>query len=115
MTKVAIPWYKSRIIIGAGVSIVSKLLALTGIIDLGDEVVDQIVEGVVIAGGVAGDIVAIHARAVQTEAPLITATKQAAVVVTEAVESKSEQELVEAAAKAASDETGLEVPPWMVR
>ncbi len=108
----AIPWYKSRIILGAGVSLISKLLSVTGIIDLDDHVADQIVEGAVIAGGVVGDIVAIHARTTQTEAPVITATAAGAELVKQAQPpSEAEVGLIEDAAQAAS----VEVPSWMLR
>ena len=70
------PWWKSRIIIGAVVSILTKLLVVSGVtgeIDLNTNT--QIVDIVLLLIGAVGDLTAIKARVVQTRAPTITLTK----------------------------------------
>jgi hypothetical protein len=70
------PWYRSRIILGAAVSILSKVLVATGVIsDITTEEEAQLADLTVLLVGGIGDLVAITARVGQKAAPMITATK----------------------------------------
>ena len=75
----AIPWYKSKIIVGAAVSILSKLLVTTGVLPDGlggedDAVTELIVTGV----GLAADAIVIGSRVKQKQPAAIVASKAAA-------------------------------------
>ena len=75
----AMPWWQSRIIIGAAVSIATKIAVLTGLtseFSSGDE--QQLVDLLLLILGGAGDLLAIVSRTVQKHAPTITATKKGA-------------------------------------
>ncbi len=65
-----LPWYKSRIIIGALVSIATKILAATGALnDMDNEALTD--AALLIIGGVA-DIYILYSRTTQKAAPVIT-------------------------------------------
>lgn len=94
----ALPWYKSTIIVSALVSLVTKVLVLTGIItDLSPEDSAVITNAIVlIAGGIA-DIVAVKSRVVQKVAPsIVTSSKKAQLLMTpdDGVESMPEAQEV---------------------
>jgi hypothetical protein len=70
------PWYKSKVIVGALISIAAKVLVMAGVInDLAPADADNLANLVVLVVGGVGDIVAIGARVAQKHAPAITATK----------------------------------------
>ena len=70
----AIPWYRSKIILGAVVSIVTKILVMTGLVnELAPDDNENLVNLIVLVAGGIGDLVAIGARLVQNAAPEITA------------------------------------------
>lgn len=70
------PWYKSKVIMGVIVSILSKVLFVTGVIgEMAPADQAQMVDLLVLVIGGIGDIVAVGARVVQKEAPKITAGK----------------------------------------
>ncbi len=72
-----LPWYKSRVIVGALVSAVLKILYLTGWVGElaeGDEA--QWVDVAVLLASFIGDAVAAQARVVQEVAPPITLRKE---------------------------------------
>jgi hypothetical protein len=78
MTKLSttptLPWYRSKVIVGAIISFGSKLLVMTGAInELAPEDAETISNMIVLAGGFVGDFLAIYARATQKSAPKITA------------------------------------------
>ena len=69
------PWWKSRVIVGALVSIVMKLLVVSGL--TGDFTADesqQLVDLALILIGAIGDVVVIASRVRQRHAPAITAS-----------------------------------------
>lgn len=72
----SLPWWRSRVIIGAIVSIASKLLVATGAVgEISPEDEGRIADiAVLLVGGVA-DLVVITARVRQEHAPPITAKK----------------------------------------
>lgn len=71
-----LPWYKSKIIVGAVISIASKVLVLTGILDqFTPEDSETLTNTLVLIGGGIGDLMAFGARLTQKTAPTITVTK----------------------------------------
>jgi hypothetical protein len=71
-----LPWYKSRILMGALLSAVLKLLVLTGVAgDLAPADQAAWLDIVLLVASFAGDALAAHGRLTQTAAPTITATK----------------------------------------
>lgn len=69
----AMPWYRSTVIIGALVSIISKVLVMTGLIgDIAPGDQEQLVSIIVLLAGGLGDLFAITARVRQKHAPAIT-------------------------------------------
>ena len=69
----SMPWWKSKVIVGAAVSILTKLLVLTGLTgEFTALETQQIVDLSLIAIGAIGDLVAIGARVRQRYAPTIT-------------------------------------------
>lgn len=73
MTPETLPWYKSRVIVGALVSAVLKILYLTGWVgELADADAAQWVDVAVLLASFIGDAVAARARVVQEAAPPIT-------------------------------------------
>lgn len=72
-----LPWYKSKVIVGAALSIIAKLLVASGVVSaFAPEDVDQLANLIVLVAGGIGDAIAIGARVAQKAAPAITATKQ---------------------------------------
>ncbi|WJY18667.1 hypothetical protein QQS45_13860 [Alteriqipengyuania flavescens] len=68
------PWWKSRVIVGAAISILLKLLVVAGLTgEFTDEESRQLVDLALILISAAGDVVAIGARVRQRYAPKITA------------------------------------------
>lgn len=71
-----LPWYKSRIMIGAFVSILSKILVLSGVLGEFTEGDQQaLVDIIVLLGGGIGDVLVLYGRVTQKTAPTITATR----------------------------------------
>lgn len=72
-----IPWYKSTIIVSALVSMLTKVLVITGVItEISPEDSASITNAIVlIAGGIA-DIVAMGSRVKQKQAPAIVSSKK---------------------------------------
>lgn len=71
-----LPWYKSRVIVGALVSAVLKILYLTGWVgELADGAEAQWVDVAVLFASFIGDAVAARARVVQEASPKITVKK----------------------------------------
>jgi hypothetical protein len=68
-----LPWYKSRIIVGAIVSILTKILVATGILDatFNDETLTD--AALLVIGG-AADLFIMYQRATQKAAPRLTAS-----------------------------------------
>lgn len=74
----AIPWYKSKIVLGAAVSIISKVAVVAGIPGAALLTDPDLANGLVLAAGAIGDVIAVGARVNQTQAPKIVATKSKA-------------------------------------
>jgi hypothetical protein len=74
----ALPWWKSRVIVGALVSAVTKVLALSGVTT---EIAPEAawIDLVLILASLAGDFIAIRARVVQVSAPPIVGSKAATI------------------------------------
>lgn len=73
MTPTAIPWYKSKVIVGAVISIITKILVMTGLVtQIAPEDAENITNLIVLVLGGVGDLVAIGARVAQKHAPDIT-------------------------------------------
>lgn len=71
----AIPWYKSKIIVGAAVSILSKVLVTSGLLPDGLNGQDEALTELVVTGvGLAADAVVIGSRVKQKEPASIVAT-----------------------------------------
>lgn len=67
-----LPWYKSKVIVGALISILAKLLVITGLVgDFTDADTAQVTDLVLIMFGALGDLIAIGARVRQKYAPPI--------------------------------------------
>lgn len=72
-----LPWYRSQVIVGAIISIITKLLVVLGVIEeLAPEDSEQLSSTVVLIIGGLADIWAMRARLVQKAAPPITLTSQ---------------------------------------
>lgn len=72
-----LPWYRSQVIIGAAISIITKLLVVLGIIgELAPEDSEQLTSTVVLVIGGLADIWAMRARVTQKAAPPITLTSK---------------------------------------
>jgi hypothetical protein len=72
-----LPWYRSQVIIGAAISIITKLLVVLGIIgELAPEDSEQLTSTVVLVIGGLADIWAMRARMTQKAAPPITLTSK---------------------------------------
>ena len=71
------PWYRSRVMIGALLSAVLKLVAALGVtVEVTDEQTQAIVTVLVLLGSLVGDYIAAKARVVQTSAPPLTLKKR---------------------------------------
>lgn len=66
-----LPWYRSKIIIGAIISVITKLLVITGVLDatFNDE---ALTDGVLLVVGVLADLFIGYQRVTQKAAPAIT-------------------------------------------
>lgn len=72
-----LPWYKSKIILGAAISIIAKVLVMGGVMhELAPADSDNLADLIVLVVGGVGDVIAIGARLTQKVAPAITATNQ---------------------------------------
>lgn len=72
-----LPWYRSQVIIGAAISITTKLLVVLGIIgELAPEDSEQLTSTVALVIGGLADIWAMRARVTQKAAPPITLTSK---------------------------------------
>lgn len=68
-----LPWWRSRVIVGALVSVLCKLLFAFGITsEIAEEDERQLADAALLTMGIVGDAVAIRARLVQEHAPPIT-------------------------------------------
>lgn len=67
-----LPWYKSKIIVGAIVSILTKVLVLTGVLDSAFDA-GQLTDALVLIVGLIADFVIAISRKTQKAAPAITA------------------------------------------
>lgn len=77
LTPSNLPWYRSQVIIGAAISIVTKLLVVLGVIgELAPEDSEQLTNTVVLVIGGLADIWAMRARITQKAAPPITLTSK---------------------------------------
>jgi hypothetical protein len=75
MQPTTLPWYKSKVIVGAIISIVAKVLVMTGLIgEVSPEDSENLANLAVLVIGGIGDVVAIGARVAQKRAPEITVT-----------------------------------------
>lgn len=71
-----LPWWKSRVIIGALVSALFKLLFALGLSDeIADDELSAFVEVALLLASFVGDFIAARARVVQKVAPQITVRK----------------------------------------
>lgn len=85
MENVALPWYRSTIIISALVSIITKILVVSGVIsDLSSEDAEALTNTLVLVIGGIADLWAIKSRVVQQEAPKIVSSGKKAAIVTAA-------------------------------
>ena len=72
-----LPWWKSRVIVGALVSAALKILYLTGLAgELAPESESEWVDVAVLLASFVGDAIAARARVVQEAAPPITLRKE---------------------------------------
>jgi hypothetical protein len=77
----AIPWYRSKIMVGIGVSLVCKALVATGLIhEIGSDAEGEIANTLTTLVGAAGDGVALFGRLHQQHAPVITGSASSASV-----------------------------------
>jgi hypothetical protein len=102
----AIPWYKSRIIIGIVISLVCKALVVSGVAKAGidSDTQAQLLNLVLMLIGGGGDLFALAKRITQQSAPAIAATAKRADVLDAKIE----------AAKPVADPAPVQdVPQWM--
>lgn len=72
-----IPWWQSKVIIGAIISLVGKALVISGVITaIAPEDADAIANTVVLITSGVGDLIAMVSRIRQTRAPAVTLTKE---------------------------------------
>lgn len=71
-----LPWYRSKVIVGAAISILTKVLVMSGAInEIAPADAESLANLIVLIGGGIGDLVAIGARVAQKAAPPISVTK----------------------------------------
>lgn len=76
----AIPWYKSKIVVGVMISLFCKALVASGAVgEISGDTQKQLADIVITVLGGMGDLWALLARFKQTAAPVLTVTKQGAV------------------------------------
>lgn len=87
MENVALPWYRSTIIISALVSIITKVLVVSGLVsEVSSSDAEALTNALVLVIGGVADIWAIKSRVVQQEAPkIVSSGKKAAVAQAEAI------------------------------
>lgn len=77
-TPETLPWYQSRVLIGALLSAILKLVAAFGVtVQVTDEQTQAIVTVLALLGSLVGDYMAARARVTQVTAPPITLKKRA--------------------------------------
>lgn len=77
MFQTPLPWYKSKVIVGAAISIISKMLVMTGFLDqFTSDDSERLTDLIVLVLGGIGDLMAMGARLAQKAAPPISLTKQ---------------------------------------
>lgn len=97
----AIPWYKSRIILGVALSLICNVLVISGLTgEVTADTQQQLLDVVITLVGGAGDLYAIMQRITQKTAPVITSTA-----------AKAEEKHAEITAAKADPQA--EVPSWM--
>lgn len=75
----AMPWWQSRIVVGAVISIICKALVLSGLAgDISNDMQTQLINAALLVLGGAGDLLAIYKRVKQEQAPALVASKAAA-------------------------------------
>jgi hypothetical protein len=71
-----LPWYKSKIIIGALISMIGKILVLSGVVSkFAPEDADALTNVILLLISGVGDLIAITSRVVQKTAPPISLRK----------------------------------------
>ncbi len=76
-TPETLPWYRSHVIVAALVSVLSKVLVISGLVgDFASEDQEQLTNLIVLVVGGLADLWAMRSRVVQTAAPEITATQR---------------------------------------
>lgn len=71
------PWYKSKVIVGALISMIAKLLVVSGLVnEFSPEDSETLTNTIVLVISGVGDLMAFFARVVQKRAPAITLTKE---------------------------------------
>ena len=71
-----LPWYKSKILVGAMISMLGKVLVLSGVIGVfAPEDADALTNTIVLLASGVGDLMAFGARLTQKAAPEITLKK----------------------------------------
>lgn len=73
----SLPWYKSRVLVGAAISAIFKLIFAVLVLfdarpDIGDDELAPIIDALVLLVSFAGDAIAARARVVQKHAPPVT-------------------------------------------
>ncbi len=72
MYPTTLPWYKSKIIVGAAISLITKMLVIFGLLDATfDDAAAT--DAILLVVGVAADIFVAISRKTQKTAPVITA------------------------------------------
>lgn len=72
-----LPWYKSKILVGALISMLGKVLVLTGVLgEFTTESSEALTNTIVLVMSGIGDLMAFGARITQKTAPEITLTKE---------------------------------------
>jgi hypothetical protein len=72
----SLPWYRSKIIIGAIISITTKVLVVSGLVSqIAPEDSEALTNLLVLLGGGVGDLMALVARLMQKAAPPISLRK----------------------------------------
>lgn len=71
-----LPWYRSRIIVGAIISALTKLAVLSGLVgEVAPEQETEITNAIVLGAGALADLWIMFARVKQMDSPKITAKK----------------------------------------
>lgn len=114
MLKVAIPWWKSKVIVGGGISVLATMLKATGLIgDVGDETLAQVTDAVLTLIAAGGALTAVGSRVTQKEAPVIVGSNAGAELIKDASAIIAQAQEPEVIAEIVGQQ--LEVPSWMTR